>query len=153
MKKAYLHIRRLPYEEPYHTQLAIEASNGIFSGATDIYVGVHELVEIGKALKTFPARIGDEYTFRYGSEEPAANFYRFFMLRAYTVGSRGDCGLQIIMNMNQREPGEGICKFSIRSEPAAVNRLGSALEIFGELRHLELRWAPTESGLFKAYQD
>lgn len=153
MTKAYIQIRRRPYEEPYHTQLEVAASNGAFSGFTDIYCGVKELGEIGRALRGFPKKIGDEYRYQYGSEDPSDRCYRYFVLRAYTVGPSGHCALQVIMNTNQKEPDEGICRFSIQAEPASVNRLGEAFEKFEELKHLELRWTPSAVELFDEYQN
>jgi hypothetical protein len=125
----------------------------VFSGFTDIYCGVPELAEIGQALRVFPKKIGDEYRYQYGSEDPSDRCYRYFVFRTYTVGPTEHCALQIIMNTNHKEPEEGICKFSIQAEPASINLLGEALKEFGECKHLELRWSPTEVELFEEYQD
>ena len=145
-------VRRHSYEEPYNTQLEFVASNGIFSGATDIYCNVTDISDIGRALKAFPEKVGDEYKYEYGSPDPRANFYRYFVLRAFTIDRVGHCALQFTFNLNQPEPDEGACRFSIRTEAAAINRLGNLFEKFSELRHLELRWGPTVDELHETHQ-
>jgi hypothetical protein len=145
-------VRRFPYEEPYHTHLEFVVSNGTFGGSTDIYCGVQDIQEIGEALQKFPARIGDEYCYKYGSEDPEVSFYRYFVLRAYTIDSVGHCAIQLLINLNTKEPDEGKCQFSIRAEAASVNRLGKLFEDFSKLEHLEFRWSLKESGLFQEYQ-
>ena len=114
----FLVVRRHPYEEPYHTQIEFLASNGVFACATDIYCSVDEIARIGRALHTFPSRIGDEYKYEYGSSE-LSNFYRHFILRAYTTDRAGHCALQLKMNLNQAAPDEGICQFSDGLGPGA----------------------------------
>ena len=154
MNSAYLIVRRLPYEEPYHTQLEIIASNGVFTGSTDIYCNVSDLSEIGGILQAFPKAIPDEYKYEYGSSDPAARFYRHFVFRAYTVGSWGKCALQVSINQNQSEPEEGICLFSIPAEPSSINRLGDLFVAFAKLQHLEFKWIPNsdENELYDQHQ-
>jgi hypothetical protein len=149
--KPLLVIRRLPYEEPYHTQLEFVVRNTLFSAQVDIYCGVPEIAEMGRALQAFPTKIGGSYTYEYGSADPAAKFYRHFKLRAYTVDNVGHCALQFTVNLNTPEPSEGSSQFSIEASPAEINRLGELLVNFAQLKHLELRWTPHESGLFEAY--
>ena len=148
----FIIVRRDPYEEPYHTHLEFVASNGTIGGSTDIYCAVEDLKEIGTALQHFPARIGDEYRYEYGSEDPENPFHRYFMLRAYTTDSVGHCAIQFAMNQNSAEPGEGLSRFSITAEAASVKGLGKLFEEFSELRHLEFRWSRNETELFEDYQ-
>ncbi len=153
MVDPFIIIRRRPYEEPYHTQLEITVSNGVFGGSTDIYCNVDDLAEIGCGLREFSAKISDDYRFEYGSENPATRFYRYFLLRAYALDSLGHCAIQFAMNLNEAEPNEGVCKLSIPAEPMAINRLGTLFESFGKLSHLELRWSPKHGRLYDNYQD
>lgn len=111
-------VKRFPYEEPYHTQVEFGAWNGFYGGSLDIYCAVDDLREIGMALAAFPSKVPDEYSFEYGSEDPAKRCYRYLKFRAYTFGGRGHCALQFSMNLNAEEPDEGSCRFSIRAEPA-----------------------------------
>jgi hypothetical protein len=145
-------VRRYPYEEPDHVHLEFVVSNGSFGGATDIYCGVEELKEIGRALQNFPAKVGDEYRYEYGSEKPEDRFYRYFLMRTYTTDAVGHCAIQFVINQNSDEPHEGVCRFSLRAEAASINRLGGLFEKFSELRHLEFVWSPDESQLFEDYQ-
>jgi len=146
-------VRRHPYEEPYHTQLEFTVSNGAFAGATDIYCNIDDLTKIGRGLRAFPSKVGDEYVYEYGTEDPSAKFYRHFVLRAYTIDGVGHCALQFAINLNQAEPEEGVCRFSMPVEPGALNRLGELFEVFAELRHLELQWSPTSGALYEHYQE
>jgi hypothetical protein len=152
MIEPFITVRRYPYEEPYLTQLRFFVSNGFFSGATDIYCDVEEIAAIGTALEFFPKKVSDEYTYEYGSEDPAKEFYRYFLLRAYTTDQAGHCALQIHINLNEKEPEEGVCKFSMRAEPAAINRLGKLFMSFSKLAHLEFHWNLIEGHLHEQHQ-
>lgn len=149
----FLIVRRFPYEEPFHTQLKFAASNGMFSGCTDIYCNVDDISNIGKALQNFPRTAEDEYRYEYGSSDPSKKFYRYFLLRAYTLDRTGRYALQFAMNLNQDEPEEGVCKFSFPVEMSAVNRLGKLFERFSLLLHLELRWTPSDGKVYEQYQE
>jgi hypothetical protein len=152
MSAPFLIVRRHPYEEPHHTQLEFIVTNGTFSGATDIYCNVHDLASIGRALRAFPSHIGDQFVYEYGSEDPSANFYRHFIMRAYTTDAVGHCALQFAMNLNEAEPYEGVVRFSIEAEPSAISQLGELFTQFAELRHLELRWPSRDGGLYATHQ-
>jgi len=152
MTKPFLIVRRYPYEEPFHTHIEISASNGPFAGTTDVYCNVEDLAEIGNSLQQFPVRVGDEYRYEYGSENPVRRFHRYLSLRAYTTDAAGHCALQLRINNNTSEPNEGSCEFSIRAEAAAINRLGSLFERFSSLEHLELHWTLDDGELFAALQ-
>jgi hypothetical protein len=66
-----------------------------------------------------------------------------------TLDSAGHCALQLTLNNNRPSPDDGSCSFSIRAEPAAINRLGRLLTAFGELKHSELRWSDTDGELME----
>lgn len=119
-----IRVVRTPYEEPYHTYISIFASNGVFSGETDLYCNVEHLGRIGRALAKFPTKVPDENEFVYGSKEPADRCCRFFRLRARTIGRSGHCALQFEFDLNQDEPNEGRASFSLLVEPWALERLG-----------------------------
>jgi hypothetical protein len=152
MAQPFVIVRRYPYEEPDLTQLEWTVSNGAFVGTTDLYCDVDEIRTLGASLKQFPSRVGDEYRFEYGTDNPTHKCYRHFLLRAYTTDGVGHCALQFVINLNQSEPKEGRAMFSIESEPAAINRLGDLLGRFSQLSHLELYWNLTAGQLFQNYQ-
>jgi len=141
-------VTRLPYEEPYHTQIRIVASNGAYSGTLDLYCGVDELLAIGDALNRFPAKVPDDYSYEYGSEDPAKRAYRHVRLRAYTTDLAGHCALQFEMNLNASEPDEGSCRFSIQIEPGSINRLGQLFRALHRAPMGEFEWTP-EAGDFR----
>jgi hypothetical protein len=122
--------------------LEIVASNGSFTGSTDIYCNVSDLSDIGHALQAFPKSIPDEYKYEYGSSDPVVRFYRHFVFRVYTLSSWGKCALQLSMNQNETEPHEGVCLFSMPVESASISRLGELFLAFSKLQHLEFKWVP-----------
>ena len=144
MREPSIHIKRIPYEEPYHVNLLITADNGQFSGYLDYYCNASALTEIGKALEDFPRRVPDEYLHESGSPRPEERCAYHFALRAYTTDMSGHCALQITMANNQETPTEGSCLFSIPVEAAALNRLGKLLCQFGKLTEEEMHWAPRQ---------
>lgn len=152
MTTAYIHIRRIPYEEPYHLNLEFQASNGIFSGGLDLYCNSDDLLDIAQSLKTFPTKPADEFVYEYGENHPDDRMYRYFRLRFYTIDPSGHCAVQFTADTRTEEPDEGTCNFSFRVKPAAINRLGQLLETFHKLRHLELRWSPSGGDLYEDYQ-
>ena len=117
-------------------------SNDGFSGNTDFYCNAEDLKTIGLALQKFPAKIGDEYRYEVGSENPKDRCYVYFLMRVYTVDSVGHCAIQFAININAVEPHEGICRFSIKADAVSINRLGILFEKFSELEDFEFEWSP-----------
>ena len=140
--KSQIVVKRYPYEEPYHIQLDFFVSNGNFSGNTDFYCNAEDLTKIGRALKDFPSKIGDEYCYEIGSENPKDRCYVYFLLRVYTINSVGHCAVQFVINKNAVEPYEGSCRFSIQADAASINRLGVLFEKFSKLENFEFEWSP-----------
>lgn len=148
----WLVVRRFLYEEPHLTQLEFIVSNGAFSATADFYCNVDTIGEIGDALIAFPKRIPDEFMFEHGSEDPSERCYRYFKLRAYTLGPRGHVGLQVRVNLNNAPPNEGIAEFSFQAEPSQIHNLGLLMKRFMDLEHLELQWDLSGGGLFHTHQ-
>jgi len=138
--KPYIKITRNPYEEPYHLNLIIEASNGITSGKLEYYCNASDLTEISKSLINFPSRAPDEYLYELGSEKPEDRFAFYFKLKSYTVDSIGHCAIQLKMNNNSDCPDEEVCEFSVLADTADINRLGELIKRFSQLEHTSLIW-------------
>ena len=147
MNPPFIIIHRHPYEEPYHLNLVISASNGVMSGTLEYYCNAEDLDEVGGKLAVFPERREDTYAYELGSPRPEDRFAFHFALRTSTLDSAGHCALQLTMNNNRPSPDDVSCSFSIRAEPAAINRLGRLIMAFGELKHSELRWSDTDGEL------
>ena len=49
--KSFIQITRHLYEEPYHLNLVIIASNGLAMGSLEFYLNTSALKDIGEALK------------------------------------------------------------------------------------------------------
>jgi hypothetical protein len=146
MKPIGIEIKRFPYEEPYHVHLFFSASNGVFDGFLEYYCNASDLKDIGKALRSFPKKVPNAYSCEIGSTRPEDNFAYHFALHAYTTDNLGHCALQVVIDNNQDRPYEGACRFSIKAEPAAINRLGKLLTDFAKLKHQQLNWTVSGEG-------
>ena len=144
MPQSRITLRRIPYEEPYHIRLQFTATNGIFSGFLEYYCNVEELQKVGLALSSFPRYVNDEFRYEIGSTAPETRWAYHFVLRAYTLNSRGNCAIEVIINNNQELPSTSSCTFSIMVDPAALNRLGKLYLLFADLKHNEFDWTETE---------
>lgn len=148
MTPSWLRVRRFPYEEPYALNLEFAGGNGLFSGCVEIYCNVEDLSELGRALLAFPRQADDRHVYEYGSDDAAERQHRHFRLSFYTIDHTGHCAVQFLTRLYEKEPDDGACQFSIRTEPAALHRLGQLFENFARLEHLELRWSPAGGELF-----
>jgi len=148
-RSPFIRVRRFPYEEPYHTQVAFQASNGLFMGTCDIYCAVADLQAIGSALEAFPRNVPDEYRFEYGSERREDRFSSYLLLRAFTTDSAGHCAIQFRMNLNEEPPRDGVCGFSILAEAGRINRLGALFLRLHKSSHGQIRWEPIEGESFE----
>ncbi|MGB7582114.1 MAG: hypothetical protein WBL85_06675 [Sedimentisphaerales bacterium] len=133
-----IQLKRYPYEEPYHLNLALSASNGLFAGQLEYFCNADDIKKIGTTLQSFPNKIPDEYLYEIGSAQKGNNSAYYFALHAYTTDMSGQCALQIVIDNNRDKPDEGACRFSIKAEPSAINRLGKLLLRFSEMKHQTL---------------
>ena len=141
MQTIGIQLKRYPYEEPYNLNLVFSANSGRFNGSLVYFCSVDNLKELGMALRSFPKKVPDEYLYQIGSPRPEDNCAYYFALRAYTVDMSGHCALQIVIDNRQDKPCEGQCRFSIKAEPSAINRLGGLLLTFSELKHRSMTWS------------
>ncbi len=141
MKIIGIQIRRFPYEEPYLVNLVFSASNGVLNGRLEYYCNASDLKDIGKALRSFPRKVPDEYSYEIGSTKPEDRFAYYFAIHAYTTDGSGHCALQIVIDNNGKRPDEEACRFSIKAEPSAINRLGALLITFSKLKHHGIIWS------------
>lgn len=146
MKNIGIHIRRHPYEEPYLVNLVFTANNGAFKGQLEYYCDPNDLKDIGMALRDFPKKIPDEYSYEIGSTKSEDNFAHYFALHASTTDRSGHCALQVVIDNNKNRPNEGACSFSIIVEPNALVRLGELLIAFSKLKHREMCWTLSGDG-------
>jgi hypothetical protein len=97
---------------------------------------------------SFPKKIGDEYKYEIGSPNPKDRWAYHFVLRAITLDRSGHCALQIVMNNNRHQPpDECYCSFSIKADPAAINRLGNLFLRFAKLQHSKFIWTETDESM------
>jgi hypothetical protein len=82
-------ITRFPYEEPYHLNLLIEASNGRMNGRLGYYCNAKDLNELGGKLLGYLGNKEQAIVYELGSEKPEDRFAFFFSLRVLPLNSAG----------------------------------------------------------------
>lgn len=151
MEKSGIKISRYPYEEPYHLNLRIEASNGRFSGNLEYYCNADDLKTLGQQLADFLGSRTDEIIYELGSEKPEDRFAFFLSLRVKAFS--GYCAVSVRLSNNRRCGDLEISEFSIRAEVASLNRLGRMFIHFGRLEHLGLHWWVQDGRLFETLEE
>lgn len=81
---SYIRITRFPYEEPYHLNLVIAASNGSASGGPEFYINSDDLLVWAEAFETFPLHAKSVYLWDAGSERAEDRFLYYLRLRLPT---------------------------------------------------------------------
>lgn len=146
--KPLLKLTRFPYEEPYHIELHVEASNGHQHASIEYYTNAEDLPKLGDALMQFPLTDSREHIYEIGTEDPTARFSYHLYFRFFLIGSTGDSGIEIRFNNNVEEaPEREISEFTIPCDVAGINRLGKLLKDFGRLQHRLLEWDGSEGHL------
>lgn len=149
----FIKITRFPYEEPYHINLLIEASNGRLNGQLEFYTNPESLIEAADELEVFPTAIPSEFLWKLGSEKPEDRFAFYFCFRLFTTDLAGHCAIQLRFNNNQTLPDREISDFCLVAEPNALLRLGKLLRQFAKLEDEVLFWSHTEGELFRLLED
>lgn len=170
---SFIQITRHLYEEPYHLNLVIIASNGFSSGSLEFYLNSDNLAELGRGLSKVldhnkaRASFYKKSVFEKGSERPEDNHSWYFRLRAFAVYRGQTAAIQLRMNNNQnfssyeRRYSEGLplnhqymqgqlhqlTDFSILTDLYKVRELGKAFTQFSKLKEQRLFWTPEEGGL------
>jgi hypothetical protein len=150
---SYIRLIRYPYEEPYHLDLGITASNGYARGRLQLYVGAQELAHWAEGIETFPVHARSVLLWQYGSERPEDRCACYFRMRVFTEDAQGHSAILFRFNNNADLPHRQISEFCIRTDPAPINRLGQLLREFAKLKHDVLEWSPTSGRLFESLED
>jgi hypothetical protein len=129
-----------PYEEPYHLNLRIKASNGRVAGDLEYYCNASDLKELGKQLIDYLGKPDDEIHFELGSEAPEVRCAFYLSLRVKPLDSSGHSALFVHLNNNEVGRDNETSRFSIKANRGEINRLGKPLSGFGDLQHLRLDW-------------
>ena len=143
---SFIEVVRHPYEEPYHLNLVVTASNGLVSAGLEIYANATDLGVYAKALRGVTNRTS-EALWELGSERTEDNFAFYFRLRAHQVTMTGQCAVEVRLNNNRPPPDRQVAEFSIQALPADLDRLADLFEQFGRLEHRKLKWCVTSGEL------
>src|SRR5687768_3554832 len=95
----FIEVVRHPYEEPYHVNLVVTASNGAQFASLEIYANAADLTTYANALRDVPGRAA-EALWELGSERPEDNFAFYFRLRSYQTSKTGQCAVEVRLNNN-----------------------------------------------------
>ena len=145
---ASIEVVRRPYEEPYHLNLVVTASNGLASASLEIYANATDLHMYAKALRGVANRTS-EALWELGSERTEDNFAFYFRLRAHQIKMTGQCAVEVRLNNNRPPPDRQVSEFSILALPADLDRLADLFEEFGRLEHRRLKWCVTSGELLE----
>jgi hypothetical protein len=151
--KPFIQINRHPYEEPYHLNVVMTASNGKLQGALEFYINAESLLEWAKGMEEFPSHAKSMLRWEIGSENPDDRFSFYFRMRLFTTDSVGHCALQLRFNNNRALPEREISEFCLQAEPSQINSLGRLIREFGQLRHRALLWEVSDGALYETIEE
>jgi hypothetical protein len=100
------------------------------------------------SLLKFPRHPNDVYLYQLGSERTEDRWAYYVRFRVFTTDSVGHCAIQLRFNNNQGIPEREISEFCIRAETGAINRLGTLIQKFAQLKHAVLFWTPHGGSLY-----
>lgn len=142
----FIRITRHPYEEPYHVNLVVTASNGRLQGEVELYANATDLSAFGSELRRFPSS-KVSVLWELGSERPEDRFAFYYRLRAFQVAPNGRCAIEVRFCNNEKPPHRQLTEFSIEALPSDLDRLAALLERFSKLEHRVLEWTVTNGEL------
>jgi hypothetical protein len=144
--RRYIKIVRVPYEEPHHLELHIEASNGLVAGTVEIYVTPDHLIRIADALESFPHTLSDEFVFELGSEKPEDRWGFYFLLRVFYT-QLSHCAIHMRLNNNEPLPNRQIAEFCMHITVPQLNDLGKRFRELAKLSESSLEWSPDSGAI------
>jgi hypothetical protein len=149
MKTAGIKITRFPYEEPYHLNLWIEASNGKVNGRLEYYCNADDLKQLGNKLLGYSGKRDERILYQLGSEKSEDRFAFFFSLEITPLDSVGHGVIRLRMNNNRPPPEIEVTEFCIPADVADVNQFGQLLVAFGKLEYRVLNWSIKDGELLR----
>jgi hypothetical protein len=129
-------FHRVARAETTITWLRVEAVNGEFSGAVEIFPSQEDLQSVGLALKAFPSKVPEKYEVYLEGES------QNLQIDASTTDYAGHCSLRITLIDR-----DGQWYFSTDVEAAAVNRLGEMFVRLGDDTSYRGTWSPSPDGV------
>jgi hypothetical protein len=149
----FIKITRLFYEEPYHLNLLLEASNDSLKSQLGFYTSVGNLIKLADKLEAFSGHPKVVDFWAFGSERPEDRFAYYFRFRVFTRDSLGHSAIHLRFNNNQDLPDREISEFCILVDPASINNLGKLIREFCKLEHEVLYWEPNNGWLFTTLKE
>lgn len=138
--KPFIRITRYPYEEPYHVNLVVAASNGRQQGELEIYCNAEDLAVFARKLQGFPKQKEDTALWELGSERSEDRFGFHFRIHVFQVRLNGQCAIELRFCNNEEPPYREVIEFSINALPADLDRLAAMLKQFSRLEDRVLEW-------------
>lgn len=158
--KPFIQITRHLYEEPYHLNLVIIASNGRARGTLEFYLNPGDLENIGVNLLNFPLHEKASYIFERGSEEKKDNFGWYLKLQITSPGglqNKFTMRLRFNNNENNREfhfaADPQLTDFGFVISAEDLRHLGKLINDLSTLEHQRLYWTPGSGTLDNNVQE
>lgn len=142
-----LTITRHPYEEPHHVNLVVHVATDGAAARQEIYALAADLAAFADAMRGFPKRPDDRYSWELGSEDPDDRFAFYFRLSIQQIRPRGRCAVHVRFSNNEGFPEGRTAEFSFGAMPADLDRLGGALAEFAKLEQTVLEWRVEDDAL------
>ncbi|MGI9527458.1 MAG: hypothetical protein ACR2MS_10150 [Weeksellaceae bacterium] len=116
----------------------IFVDNGICSVKIEVYGYDDDFQNFAKELIEFPQKITDEVKLEFGEKDHKWAFY--LMIKAYCYLNNGQSALEINAWNNGYLQTEFNTKFTLKSEPASLNRLGVLLKNWNPHNYENFEW-------------
>ncbi|GEQ87417.1 hypothetical protein ULMS_29250 [Patiriisocius marinistellae] len=116
----------------------IFVDNGICSVGIEVYEYDDAFQKFAEELITFPKNVNDEVKFEIGEKDKKWAFY--FMIKVYCYLRNGQSALKIDAWNNGDEETEYNASFTLKAEPASLNRLGNSLKNWNPKSYQEFEW-------------
>ena len=120
--------------------IEIRATEHRFAGTTRIYAGLDQLSEFAERIAGFPAGVEDERAFEFGSldDHVAGGFCR---IRLVCIDRAGHAQAEVQIEDDDLQYAQASARFSLRVEPAAIDRFVAELRRIEQARCGEA-WLP-----------
>ena len=140
-----MRIRILQYDDieddTPHVEIFVEHDG--YAARQDTYAERSEFAKFGRALQAFPQTLKHEVIFESGS--PSPKWACHILLRAFVADASGHTVLEVRISNNGVGQHHDSAHFHIRSEAAALNRLGQSLEAWAQSESREYEYADRDA--------
>jgi hypothetical protein len=125
------------YERDYSFDITVKKEG--FQLHAYLWEEPQAFARFGKKLAAFPRSQDDTPEFQVGIITPSDG-REYLLLKAFCYDANGHAALKVVMHNKKPEPHEQIIEFSIRTDVAALNKLGKMLQNWTPETEIEVNW-------------